>query len=82
MAINPAAFTSLQNERDLIALANAHAYQWGYADGSRSAGGVPPRVPDGWPLAWLDYTRRNPSRMAIQDAFVLWLAHATLPGLS
>jgi hypothetical protein len=82
MDINPAPFASLQHGRNIISLANAHAYQWGYADGSRRAGGVPPRVPDGWPDAWLDYTHRNSSRMAIQDAFIYWLAHATLPGLS
>lgn len=90
MAIDPYAFASPTTEQETISLANGHAYQWGYVDATRAAGHGPAcaaahdpvRVPDGWPWAWLEYTRRNPSRMSIQEAFAHWVNNATLPGLS
>ncbi|GLZ37870.1 hypothetical protein [Actinokineospora sp. NBRC 105648] len=76
------AVASPTTNQEIISFANAVAYQWGYVDATRAAGGRSAPVPDGWAWAWLEYTRRNASRMAIQDAFSLWVDSATLPGLS
>ncbi|HVK20014.1 MAG TPA: hypothetical protein VM677_01505 [Actinokineospora sp.] len=90
MTVDPFRYTSPTTTEEIISLANGHAYEWGYVDAARVAEQDPERVaeqgpvrvPDGWPWAWLEYTRRNPSRMSIQDAFTHWVTHSTLPGLS
>lgn len=66
------------NLDETVSFANAHAYEWAYRDYA-PAPRVP--VPDGWAFAWLEYTRRNPSRMSIQEAFKTWQSTGTLPGL-
>jgi hypothetical protein len=81
MAIDPYRYANPTTTEEIITLANGHAYQWGYADATRAAEQAHVRVPAGWPWAWLEYTRRNPSRMAIQEAFTHWVTHSTLPGL-
>lgn len=81
-ALNPFKYASPTSAlEETIAHANANAYLWGFSDACRKHGVTPTTVPDGWAFAWLEYTRRNTSRMAIQDAFTHWTDHGTLPGL-
>jgi hypothetical protein len=75
------AFEPARDTNEHISMANGHAYQWGFHDACVRNGIQPPRVPDGWPFAWLEYVRRNPSRMAIDAAFQQWCREGTLPGV-
>ncbi|NIJ10522.1 hypothetical protein FHU38_000866 [Saccharomonospora amisosensis] len=82
MSINPFTYAMPETEQETISFANACAYEWSYLDTMRLVGRTPERVPDGWAFAWLEYARRNASRMAIREAFRYWQQHSTLPGLS
>lgn len=80
--VNPFEFEAAKGEAESITFANGYAYEWAYLDTCRENGVDPKRVPDGWAFAWLEYTRRNPSRMAIREAFRTWRDTGTLPGLA
>lgn len=74
-----------QPPRDMaetVSLANANGYEWGYLDTCRQHSVQATRVPDGWAFAWLEYVRRNGSRMAIREGFRHWQRYGTLPGLT
>lgn len=75
--VNPFRYRLPCNLDENTSFANAHAYEWAYRDYAPNR--VP--VPEGWPFAWLEYVRRNPSRMAIHDAFKVWQDTGILPGL-
>jgi hypothetical protein len=79
--VSPFTFAPPAGERETISFANANAYEWGYLDTCRELGTDPLRVPDGWAYAWLEYTRRHKSRMAIREAFRMWRDHHMLPNL-
>jgi hypothetical protein len=59
----------------------ASGYEWAFQDYASASEGLHKRVPAGWAYAWLEYNRRNESRMSIQMAFPMWRADGTLPGL-
>lgn len=82
MAIDPFTYTAPKSHNETITFANANGYEWAYLDTLRQIGREPQRVPDGWAFAWLEYTRRNPNRMAIREGFQHWLNYASLPRLS
>lgn len=88
-------YAAPRGEDEMLRYANANAYEWAYLDTCREnseklrgMGQVFPAdqilakpVPDGWAPAWLEYNRRNPSRMAIREAFRMWRDTGMLPGL-
>jgi hypothetical protein len=75
--VNPFRYEPPTTFEDTVSFANANAYGWGYRDFATD----PAPVRDGWPNAWMEYVRRNPSRMSIQDGFPVWQDTGTLPGL-
>lgn len=91
--VDPYSFAGPANQDEAVTFANAAAYEWGYLDTCRensdavqATGGDPALVharpvPDGWAHAWLEYTRRTASRMAIREAFRQWRDTGSLPGL-
>ena len=81
MNFDPYTVAEPVNSNETISLANAFAYEWGYRDATQEAHKPVMTVPAGWPYAWLEHVRRNPSRMSIQSAFKEWVATRTLPGL-
>lgn len=81
-ALNAVEYADPATREEIIAFSNANAYEWSYYDTCRENGVTPITVPPRWAIAWLEYTRRNPSRMAIREGFRQWRDHGTLPGLS
>lgn len=68
--VNPFRYRLPCNLDETASFADAHAYAQNREP-----------VPDGWTFAWLEYVRRNPSPMAIQEAFKVWQHTGALPGL-
>lgn len=99
--VNSWRYASPVGEKEIRTHATAMAYEWGCLDtGTRfaealsregapaelAAGLRPRRVPDGWPLAYLEHRRRADRNKAtrmltVQDAFEVWVVTGTLPGL-
>lgn len=75
--VNPFTYASPDTHDETVSFSNANGYAWAYRDYAPNAA----PVRDGWPFAWMEYVRRNASRMSIQDAFPVWQATGTLPGL-